>query len=118
MELNLNVSLEILDFSCSIALYSLTIIQNLFSETGTGRSKKEAKHNTAMAMLTSMGILPKDSSGVGRHDNDDCGQDNDDLQGGLDGDLGGNPVGLLQELCMKMKHPPPTYEVHNTNYIN
>ena len=28
-----------------------------------------------------------------------------------DGESGGNPVGILQELCMKMKYPPPTYEV-------
>jgi RISC-loading complex subunit TARBP2 len=27
--------------------------------------------------------------------------------------LGGNPVGILQELCMKMKLPPPGYDVHS-----
>lgn len=39
----------------------------------------------------------------------------DELRAPSDSDLGGNPVGLLQELCMKMKFPPPNYDVRFSN---
>ncbi len=90
----------------------------IFLETGTGRSKKEAKHNTALSMLVSMGLLSSDTQPMDhRHDHEV--PDGDELRGGgLESDVGGtNPVGLLQELCMKMKHPPPTYEVAQKLYF-
>jgi len=39
--------------------------------------------------------------------------DTEDARAGVDSDPNTNPVGLLQELCMKMKLPPPTYMVSN-----
>jgi len=30
---------------------------------------------------------------------------------GIEAEGDGNPVGILQELCMKLKYPPPTYDV-------
>jgi len=91
---------------------SLEYNETEFEQTGTGRSKKEAKHNTALSMLVSMEILPSGTTSVDGED-DTTVAEVDDSRGGMDSDLAGNPVGLLQELCMKMKHPPPTYEVHS-----
>lgn len=83
-----------------------------FLETGSGRSKKEAKHNAARAMLRSMEVVAphelfemEDSSIPA-------------IEAGIeirsaDADGEGNPVGILQELCMKLKYPPPVYEVAN-----
>ncbi|ODN02647.1 RISC-loading complex subunit TARBP2 [Orchesella cincta] len=82
----------------------------VLQETGTGRSKKEAKHNTARAMLRAMGLGPQD---VFAGPPGQPGIDPEEVRLGNDADLGGNPVGVLQELCMKMKFPPPTYEVHS-----
>lgn len=66
-------------------------------------------------MLRAMGIGPQDVFGGGQGQ---PGMDPDEMKIGNEADLGGNPVGVLQELCMKMKFPPPTYEVpFNDNHI-
>lgn len=64
-------------------------------------------------MLRAMGLGPQDVF-AGSGPNQQPGLDSDEIRiGSTDADLGGNPVGVLQELCMKMKFPPPTYEVRN-----
>lgn len=82
----------------------------ILKETASGRSKKEAKHNTARGMLRAMREISGDIVGL-----DDMERANEAYEeprvSGAEPDFGGNPVGVLQELCMKMKYPPPTYDV-------
>jgi len=71
---------------------------------GTGRSKKEAKHAAAKAVLDKLagnGDGNVVTSTVTASTSDDM---NMDIR------MAGNPIGLLQELCMSRRWPPPTYE--------
>ncbi|XP_073970152.1 protein Loquacious-like isoform X2 [Rhodnius prolixus] len=78
---------------------------------GTGRSKKEAKHAAAKAILEKLigaegdGIPPTKN---GTPNSTEIGSKpssvpSDDL-------MVVNPIGLLQELCMSRRWPPPAYE--------
>jgi len=96
--------------------YRLTLESNgkLYEETGSGRSKKEAKHNTARAMLRSMEVVAPHEL-FEMEDKDTTSailalEEGPDQSRAAD-DSDSNPVGILQELCMKMKYPPPIYEV-------
>lgn len=85
-----------------------------FTAMGAGRSKKEAKHAAAKALIdkmtgnpssdgnlnlsaSAMNSIPRDLSPNG-------------LGNGFDENVMGNPIGLLQEMCMARRWPPPTYE--------
>lgn len=80
---------------------------------GTGRSKKEAKHAAAKAVLDKL-IGNTDSALV----NSTANSLNEQMLTGnmvspYDEKIGGNPIGLLQELCMSRRWPPPAYETEH-----
>ncbi|CAB4069450.1 TARBP2 [Lepeophtheirus salmonis] len=79
--------------------------------TGSGQSKKKAKHSAAKAVLDklcSAGEIRPDIIASLR--TGEFGQNCRDY-GDYDDGIPGNPVGELQELCMNRRMQPPTYEV-------
>ncbi|XP_015513461.2 protein Loquacious-like isoform X3 [Neodiprion pinetum] len=85
------------------------VVDLTISAMGTGRSKKEAKHAAAKAVLdkligvnteTSEGPLPNSISE---------GQNLQELQNYGEDKVVGNPIGSLQEMCMSNHWPPPKY---------
>ncbi|XP_062546654.1 interferon-inducible double-stranded RNA-dependent protein kinase activator A homolog isoform X1 [Armigeres subalbatus] len=71
---------------------------------GTGKSKKEAKHAAAKALIDKLaGNAFGDSTTTGLNIKAEAGVDGDD-------EPAGNPIGWLQEMCMARRWPPPTYE--------
>ncbi|KAH8403359.1 hypothetical protein KR222_011354 [Zaprionus bogoriensis] len=92
-----------------------------FTAMGAGRSKKEAKHAAARALidkligvqLESQGNLSSAASNVGCSITGGSGGDgNANVSGSGDGGdkIVGNPIGWLQEMCMQRRWPPPSYE--------
>ncbi|KAI0231756.1 RISC-loading complex subunit tarbp2 [Lamellibrachia satsuma] len=77
--------------------------------TGKGTSKRKAKHNAALSMLTQMMGLPASSPAINDYSQlakSSAGGDSNHLpEAGA-----GNPVGELQELTQKKLWPPPIYE--------
>ncbi|XP_075237127.1 protein Loquacious-like isoform X4 [Lycorma delicatula] len=75
---------------------------------GTGRSKKEAKHTAAKAVLDRL---------IGINENElNCTSDSllsNRMMSPYDDKIGGNPIGLVQELCMSRRWPPPSYETEH-----
>ncbi|KAL5289742.1 TARBP2 family protein [Megaselia abdita] len=68
---------------------------------GSGRSKKEAKHAAAKALidkLTGVTIIDKTTAL------------NENKLDNIEDNVVGNPIGWLQELCMSRRWPPPIYE--------
>lgn len=81
-----------------------------FSAVGTGRSKKEAKHAAAKAILDKLvghsdGTLPGD--GISASIPDVTSQ----ILSPFDDKIPGNPIGTLQEMCMSCRWPPPIYDL-------
>jgi dsRNA-specific ribonuclease len=97
-------------------MYNVSFV--VYVETGSGRSKKEAKHNTARAMLRSMEVVaPHELFELGDAPPVPAIESGESISvEAPDGESGANPVGILQELCMKMKYPPPTYEVSKVQW--
>ncbi|GBP33855.1 Interferon-inducible double-stranded RNA-dependent protein kinase activator A homolog A [Eumeta japonica] len=80
---------------------------------GTGRSKKEAKHSAAKALLDKLtGAVPADQPTNGNV------PDTGTVVSSFEDKLMGNPVGWLQELCMSRLWPPPAYHAENDDNIN
>ncbi|XP_067142212.1 protein Loquacious-like [Centruroides vittatus] len=86
------------------------------SATATGQSKKKAKHAAAKAILEVLsmkgffGELGLYSDGV-PIDISSLGSEKESTQSSVNEDgIPGNPVGKLQELCMKHRWRPPYYE--------
>lgn len=72
---------------------------------GTGKSKKEAKHAAAKALIDKLtGCSFGDSPVGGMNIKSEGGA------GSGDDEPSGNPIGWLQEMCMARRWPPPTYE--------
>ena len=88
-----------------------------FTAMGAGRSKKEAKHSAARALIDKLtGIqLPETQAGASAAATTaSAGGDSNANIIGSGGDgadkVVGNPIGWLQEMCMSRRWPPPTYE--------
>ncbi|EDW76105.2 uncharacterized protein Dwil_GK14845 [Drosophila willistoni] len=96
-----------------------------FTAMGAGRSKKEAKHAAARALIDKLIVvqLPEtmNSAGVGPGGGavgssaaGSGGDGNSNVAPGSASDSGdkivGNPIGWLQEMCMQRRWPPPSYE--------
>ncbi|KAH8412493.1 hypothetical protein KR009_002505 [Drosophila setifemur] len=94
-----------------------------FTAMGAGRSKKEAKHAAARALIDKLigvqlpespgsGVPGGGPPGAGLSTGGSGGDGNASAAGG--GDAGdkivGNPIGWLQEMCMQRRWPPPSYE--------
>ncbi|GFG37203.1 hypothetical protein Cfor_09333, partial [Coptotermes formosanus] len=79
---------------------------------GTGRSKKEAKHAAAKAVLDKLIVGSKeDGSGVGT--NSTVPEVKTEIISPYEDKIPGNPIGTLQEMCMSRRWPPPSYEMVN-----
>ncbi|KAI5707215.1 hypothetical protein M8J76_001520 [Diaphorina citri] len=78
---------------------SLTSESRLYVAIGSGKSKKEAKHNAAKSVLDQL---------IGRDDEKLMCQKENLFK------VEPNPVGQLQEACMTRKWPPPVYETEET----
>ncbi|CAH1404839.1 unnamed protein product [Nezara viridula] len=87
-----------------------TIGSSRFAAMGTGRSKKEAKHAAAKAILDKItgNTEPLDICSPAST-TDSIGSN----IGAVEERMMGNPIGLLQELCMTRRWPPPAYETEN-----
>ncbi|XP_011189836.2 RISC-loading complex subunit tarbp2 isoform X1 [Zeugodacus cucurbitae] len=95
-----------------------------FTAMGAGRSKKEAKHSAARALIDKLtGVQLPDANqscaGVGIATviggitaTNVANEANANAVGSGDGadKIVGNPIGWLQEMCMSRRWPPPTYE--------
>ncbi|XP_023338419.1 RISC-loading complex subunit TARBP2 [Eurytemora carolleeae] len=89
--------------------YRVTIGE--FVATGCGQSKKKAKHSAAKSILDK--LLGAQNAGIappGQPTIPDLAQD---IFSPYDDGIEGNPVGILQELCMSRRWPPPTYELNH-----
>ncbi|XP_011199842.2 interferon-inducible double-stranded RNA-dependent protein kinase activator A homolog isoform X2 [Bactrocera dorsalis] len=95
-----------------------------FTAMGAGRSKKEAKHSAARALIDKLtGVQLPDAAqgcvgvGIGAATGgitatNVTNEANANAVGSGDGadKIVGNPIGWLQEMCMSRRWPPPTYE--------
>ncbi|XP_066997982.1 protein Loquacious isoform X2 [Anabrus simplex] len=81
---------------------------------GTGRSKKEAKHAAAKALLDKIILAPGEEGvlTVGANLGIPEGVKNEIISP-YDDKITGNPIGSLQEMCMNRRLPPPCYEMVN-----
>ncbi|XP_033172199.1 RISC-loading complex subunit TARBP2-like [Drosophila mauritiana] len=83
-----------------------------FTAMGEGRSKKEAKHAAARAVIDKLSCTQIPESPSSSAGPSVTGGGDGNATGG--GDAGeetvGNPIGRLQELCVQLRWPPPSYE--------
>jgi RISC-loading complex subunit TARBP2 len=92
-----------------------------FVATGSGQSKKKAKHSAARAVLERMRHA---QSKAAANDKSSCTAlalvtaeladldiSKTEILSPYDDGIEGNPVGELQELCMNRRMPPPGYDV-------
>lgn len=87
--------------------YRVTIGE--FVATGCGQSKKKAKHCAAKAILERLrGAQNAGLTAPGQPTIPDITQE---IFSPFDDGIQGNPVGILQELCMSRRWPPPTYDL-------
>jgi len=80
-----------------------------FVATGCGQSKKKAKHCAAKSILDKLiGAQNSGKAPAGQPTIPDLATE---VLSPYDDGIQGNPVGLLQELCMSRRWPPPTYDL-------
>lgn len=81
---------------------------------GTGKSKKEAKHAAAKAVLDKLCRLNSDSPDSPLQNNiPDSSESLPELPGYGEEKIITNPIGALQEMCMSRHWPPPKYTIEN-----
>ncbi|GLG99032.1 Maternal effect protein staufen [Gryllus bimaculatus] len=78
---------------------------------GTGRSKKEAKHAAAKALLDKMIVGPGDEGSIPVGNSNTMPEVKNEIVSPYDDKIPGNPIGSLQEMCMSRRWPPPSYEM-------
>ncbi|XP_063907607.1 RISC-loading complex subunit tarbp2 isoform X2 [Zophobas morio] len=88
-------------------------INNDFVATGTGRSKKDAKHAAAKNLLDV--LVGKQSPEQANASNGTPGANDitNQVVSPFDDKVMGNPIGWLQEMCMSRRWPPPSYEMEH-----
>jgi len=94
-------------------VYRVTVGE--FAASGSGQSKKKAKHSAAKAVLDVI-IHGPGPAGQNNGSSDVIAQaqqtqDLSNVVSPYDDGIPGNPVGQLQEMCMTRRWPPPTYEL-------
>ncbi|XP_074108784.1 protein Loquacious-like isoform X1 [Cotesia typhae] len=88
------------------------VVDPIVSAMGTGRSKKDAKHTAAKAVLDKLiGVNSGDAAADPQINNIN---DLQNAQPDAEGNYGeekiiNNPIGSLQEMCMSRHWPPPKY---------
>lgn len=81
---------------------------------GTGRSKKEAKHAAAKALLDLIvGYTSDGENSESLTTNGDGPDGNDAILSTYEDKVAGNPIGWLQEMCMSRRWPPPFYDMES-----
>ncbi|XP_076393683.1 protein Loquacious-like isoform X6 [Megachile rotundata] len=80
---------------------------------GTGKSKKEAKHAAARAVLDKLCRLNSDTPDSPLQNNIPDSENLQELSGYGEETLITNPIGALQEMCMSRHWPPPKYTMEN-----
>lgn len=82
-----------------------------FVATGTGRSKKEAKHAAAKNLLDLL-VGKQTPEQANAANGTSSGTDiTNQVVSPYDDKVMGNPIGWLQEMCMSRRWPPPSYEM-------
>lgn len=92
-------------------VYRVTVGE--ITATGTGQSKKKAKHSAAKAILEAIlsGQNSSDSLPNLPATTNDQNSEIAPMLSQYDDGIPGNPVGALQEFCMSRRWPPPSYNV-------
>ncbi|XP_012262952.1 RISC-loading complex subunit tarbp2-like isoform X6 [Athalia rosae] len=85
------------------------VVDPIVSAMGTGRSKKEAKHAAAKAVLDKLIGVNTEATDMPLPNSITDGQNLQELQGFGEDKVVGNPIGSLQEMCMSCHWPPPKY---------
>ncbi|KAK0174999.1 hypothetical protein PV327_008784 [Microctonus hyperodae] len=87
------------------------VVDPLVSAMGTGRSKKDAKHTAAKAVLDKLIGVSAEANAETSITNNICEmQSIQDTQGNYGEEkILNNPIGSLQEMCMSRHWPPPKY---------
>ncbi|XP_076671285.1 protein Loquacious-like isoform X4 [Andrena cerasifolii] len=80
---------------------------------GTGKSKKEAKHAAARAVLDKLCRLNSDAPDSPLANNIPDSENLQELPGYGEEKIITNPIGALQEMCMSRHWPPPKYSMEN-----
>ncbi|XP_033219598.1 RISC-loading complex subunit tarbp2-like isoform X2 [Belonocnema kinseyi] len=84
----------------------------IVSAMGTGRSKKEAKHAAAKAVLDKLIGVNTDTAEAPLPNSIPDSQSLQELQGNYGEEkVINNPIGSLQEMCMSRHWPPPKYSM-------
>ncbi|KAI4461141.1 loquacious isoform b [Holotrichia oblita] len=88
-------------------------LSNEYIATGTGRSKKEAKHAAAKNLLDL--LVGKTTAEQANPTNGTTSLTDitNQVVSPFDDKVMGNPIGWLQEMCMSRRWPPPSYEMEN-----
>lgn len=89
------------------------IVDPIVSAMGTGRSKKEAKHAAARAVLDKLCKLNSETSESPLPNNLPDAENLQELLGYGEEKIITNPIGALQEMCMSRHWPPPKYTMEN-----
>ncbi|CAL7940597.1 unnamed protein product [Xylocopa violacea] len=89
------------------------IVDPIVSAMGTGKSKKEAKHAAARAVLDKLCRLNSESPDSPLPNNIPDSENLQELPGYGEEKIITNPIGALQEMCMSRHWPPPKYTIEN-----
>ncbi|XP_003398995.1 interferon-inducible double-stranded RNA-dependent protein kinase activator A homolog isoform X1 [Bombus affinis] len=89
------------------------VVDPIVSAMGTGKSKKEAKHAAARAVLDKLCRLNSESPDSPLPNNLSDSENLQELSGYGEEKIITNPIGALQEMCMSRHWPPPKYTIEN-----